>query len=287
LASAAAVLLLAAGAVGPALRADGGPIGDLYGGLPEFLLQADHEDLSRELRPRARTLAQWRQALNADDFALLCLGESHTEESRSFFAAEAFSELRFDQLLLEESQSVVDAVIADARAGRPAALLGAPIDAILRATIAANPRARIDGIEATAEQALREQKEELELRRSRLSRDGFIGLNALAAIKPGTKAVALIGQLHCALSSESLGFAAPFFRLVQPAFAARGARLRNARAIHRADAPALFAVLERYGLWRGEAMALVDLRSLDPRAYGFRADFARWFESFDQLLLLP
>lgn len=259
----------------------------VYDGVPEYLLRADHEDMKAAFTARAQSIPAWVEGLAVAQINLLCLGETHSEWHRSFYAERVLPLLRFDRFLLEETPPALDVILRRFRAGEPVQLLGAPIGPVLAAATIRNPGVQFYGVESTQEQNLRVTRENSELGRGRLTRDAFIGLNTLAAIEPSGVAVALFGHSHCSRTSDGLGFDVPFFQLLDKKLASDGVRLTNVRLITNRDSMALRAVLQRYGILDRDPVALTRLRSMPPESYNYRLDFMALFSSFDTLLIAP
>ena len=261
---------------------------DPYEGVPAELLKSDHQDFRAALMAGAMRIDEWVDSVNSAKLDFICLGETHVDEHRSFFASAIFPRLSADELLLEETQPAVDEIARGALGGGEPSLLGAPIGPALRAWAARNPSADLVGIEQTGEQAKRVTFEQMHLKREKLSRDSFIAKNVLLAWKRNSRVVALIGSAHCSRLSEGLGFDVPFFRLLQSEFGERGARVVNARYVAPGREPVLRAFLSLSNIAVGEGgLALTRLASIPASAYNFRADLQNLFQAYDVLLVAP
>lgn len=279
----AALALALAWSAGASVGTPAARAGD---GLPSFLLRADHPDMSAAFAERASSAEEWADAVDRAGFDFLCLGETHSAWHRAFYADWILPRLRLDRLLIEESPAFAEEALSRRRAGEDPVMLGAPFGRILDAALLRNPEARVEGIEMTREQDLMISQEALS-GRGRMTRDGFIGLNALRAIERGGRSVAVYGALHCARATDGLGFDPPFFRLLANELSPRGLRVANAKIVAPGEAPVLRAILSRYGLLRDRPIALSSLGDFAPALYNYRLELMSLFQSYDALLIAP
>jgi hypothetical protein len=117
-----------------------------YSRLPEPERTAIYENLKYNLL----SIKQWLTRLRRSDCQILCLGELHTESTRSFLSKEFFSNFSVDILLLETTPAELNGLIKRMEAGRDYfPLLDADIMNILRTARDRNPDVKFYGIEET------------------------------------------------------------------------------------------------------------------------------------------
>lgn len=145
------------------------------------------ENLNQAIVP----FSQWLTALEQTDYKLLCLGESHTQTTRAFLAAQFFSKQRFDNLYLEATPNTLNKISDKLNSDTlyyP--LLNADVLQLLRSVQTQNPSINIHPIEVSKTQLSNPQL-------AANSREDFITLNFWQNFAPEARNIVLIGAMHC------------------------------------------------------------------------------------------
>lgn len=260
---------------------------EVYAGIPETLLRADHEDLKTALKSHVMTPGEWVNQLNSERLDVLCVGETHSNEYRKLLTDTIFSNLKIDHLMLETQSADAADLLVQTKRSKTTQLLGADISSLLKQALTVNPHLQISGIEQTKIQSAQALKEKLNLNRSKISRDSFIALNLLSSLKPGQRHVVLYGSTHCGRFSDGLGLDTPFYRLLERELASRQLVQNNVKVISSSKYPALESLLKQYGYLKKEPLILSDLGTLPSAAYNYLLEFNSLFINYNNLILVP
>ena len=199
----------------------------------ELGIYAWHQLLESPAAVRKRILAnlessiidldEWLEHLDRANIEFLCLGESHQENYREFFADKFFARYRIDTLILETSKTIMPVTMLRTNVGdRYVDLLRADISAVIRAVRDKNPDAVIIG----GDETWRQENE----RKSRGGglRDRSIIENIVENFLPGQRHAVLFGALHCTHHRSWL-----YAQLQKPDSPIAGARMLNVGVMSR------------------------------------------------------
>ncbi len=236
---------------------------DLFATLTPARRGAIIERLGRGLIP----LAEWWPVLRQSGYQLICLGENHDEDTRTYLATSMLRELDIDILFLEATAAELRPIMARTDEGEPyVPLLDANIAPLIRAARARNPALAIKGIEETpATRAARQMSKQG-------SREASIAANLWPHFRPGQRHAILYGALHCADQPDWL-FAKLRARLPGP-------KLRGVRVLgEHQDGPleAFIYFLDEIGLKPGNFVI--------PRTDRLPPEIKAWFSFLNQATL--
>lgn len=138
-------------------------------------------------------LDEWLDYLDRANIEFLCLGESHQENYRDFFADKLLARYRVDTLILETSKTVLPVTMLRTNVGdRYVNLLRADISNVIRAVRERNPDTLIVGGDETWR-----QENERKSNHGGGLRDKSILENIVDNFVPGRRHAVVFGALHC------------------------------------------------------------------------------------------
>lgn len=161
-------------------------------------------DVKENIKNASNLLADWTDDLNKLNYNLLCLGETHNDEFRTFYG-EVLKLIDFQSMALELRQKDFDELLADWKMQKPLYLLKASFDPIAQALESKANKIRIFAVEPTQEQNKFSLEHQIETGKREHSRDGFIAQNIAKNFSEGEKMVALYGSHHCSLNNQGVG----------------------------------------------------------------------------------
>lgn len=169
------------------------------------------ESFEAALKETQQSLSEYIDFLNRQSPELVCLGETHNNQYRSFYTETFFSRYRIDTLMLETTADRVETLVQEALVGGGPILLGSPIGPLIRQAKSLNPELKIVGIEATSAQRAHASFDFTK----QITRESFIAQNFMDNYEPGKRHVILIGSLHCSSYDRGLGNRTPAYVLLK------------------------------------------------------------------------
>jgi hypothetical protein len=159
------------------------------GAIPAF----ERQQLRHSIGAAITSLDAWLSRIRSAQPELICVGESHDDETRAFLAKRFFPEYPVDALMLEIPQKDLAILLKLIDSGSPRlSLLAADVAEVIRAARRANARVSIRGIEEKRSQLIARFKDR------RGSREQSILENYRAHFRRGQRHAVLYGALHCA-----------------------------------------------------------------------------------------
>ncbi|HEX9584388.1 MAG TPA: hypothetical protein VGB36_07800 [Gammaproteobacteria bacterium] len=159
------------------------------GAIPAF----ERQQVRHGINSAVTTLDAWLSKIRSTRPELICVGESHDDETRSFLAGRFFPEYPVDVLMLETTQKDLAIILKLIDAGSSRlSLLEANVADVIRAARRANPRVRVHGIEETRSQLI------ARFRNRAGSREQSILENFRTHFRRSKRHAVLYGALHCA-----------------------------------------------------------------------------------------
>jgi hypothetical protein len=259
----------------------------LYQHVDPSLLKSDHDDLKEAFKNRVISPSAWQSKMNDSSWDVLCLGETHNQQTREAISTNILNNLNIDHLMLETQAESVDPLLQEYRQVGSVQLLGAPLTDVLNTVYESNPDVKISGVERSQKQAFLVTQESIKFQRGKLSREAFIAQNIIDRFVKGEKTLALYGALHCSNLNEGLGFNTPFYQLMAPFYQSQDLKTLNIKIIRAQDHHVLSAYLRQYGYFNREPIILTDLQSFDPQFYNYQIDLYKLFKAFDTVVLIP
>jgi len=246
----------------------------------EFQITSE-EEFKAELSSRLIPLSVWIQQMNSEPIDFICLGETHDQKFREFYASKVFSALRIDTLALEETAAVLKERLTKEADASTFSFLGADMKPVLEAAKKLNPNLRIVGVEATD---LEKKQIATDKSGNKLSRDGYIAHHIVELLEPNKRTLALYGSLHCGTRSIGLGFTAPFYKLLQQNTTHRPG-MKNLTTLFQENYSSILRLyVDSFELAK-EDMVLVNPLSIDMRLYNYRADLFNELNNYEFIIL--
>lgn len=222
------------------------------------LPQSERQRIRASLDSGLIAMDEWIRTINALDYCVICLGESHKESTRTFLAEEFFSKARVDVLLLEAAPRELERIFKRLERGKDYfPLLEADILAVLRSARRANRNLQIHGIEETEHQNRNHRGESG-------ARDQAIAANFWEKRQPGRRHLILFGALHCTNETNWL-----FNNLKSRASPSLRARMLNVCVLgehQNGPLEAFIFFLDKLGIGKRQ-FVIPDTRALHPRIY--------------------
>ena len=249
--------------------------------LDEQFLSTDENNFRAALSQSILSLNDWIQELEQQGIQLICLGETHSNHYRDYYAEHFFSKYAIDTLFLEATQPQVDSFLKGFRNGdQHLNLLAANIFPILQAVLAKNPDARIIGVEATIKQKSAIRAEATEGQTKQLSRESYIAQNVFDQFKPNQKHVMLYGSLHCAHNDFGLGTIPAYMHLKK--FVPEG-KIRSVRTFFRSRLDYFSASLSLLNLPEG-TLVFKDTPQIDPIDYSLAWEMQKILKNYQDVI---
>lgn len=254
--------------------------------LPEEFRAVPDEEFKKELAARMVPVEKWAEETSRRGFDLLCLGETHDDFFRKFYARTTLPFLSFHALALEDSAEATEEKFAAYKKGEKYNLLGADLGPVLQAASLNNHELRVRGIEiGQAEDKERIDAQIADKPEPRPTRDGYIASHVDQLWKEGHKrVVALYGSLHCSYRNRGFASELPFARQLQ--------KLRPQKKIVSvlvlppgAQGGLLRVYVDSFRLALQGDMALVGPGSIPAGAYHEREELRSLLSSYDVILL--
>lgn len=254
-------------------------LSDEFRSLPESKFRA-------ELAAHMMPVEKWATQQDRQGFDLLCLGETHDNFYRKFYARTTLPFLQMHTLALEEAESSMAEKYAAFLAGEKVELLGADLGQVLKAAAEKNPSLEVRGVDITPDEDRERTREDIARKDgSRAHRDGFIAQHFDELWKKGgPRIVALYGALHCSRLNTGFASGLPFFRLLQKI--RPGKKIVSVLVLPPGPQMNLVRILvDKFDLAAGGDMALVSPGSIPPAVYHERQELREILESYDVILL--
>lgn len=239
-------------------------------------------DFKKALNNSKVPVSQWVQDLEQKPPQLICLGETHNDKFRSFFAENFFNQYTVDTLFLEARQEQVDEFIKRLNQGETYInLLGANIAPILKIARNRNPKVRFIGVELTKMQKGAITLERVNEGTHFLSREGFIAQNVMNHFIENQRHVMLYGALHCANSDLGLGKVIPAYKLLQRVLPKDSAL--NVKTMFHNISNFFTASLVRFDLPK-EMMVIHDAPEINPESYSLEWKMKRILKNYQDII---
>jgi len=248
--------------------------------LDSEFFNSTKSDFKEAVLKQKLPLAAWIQNLEEEQASLICLGETHNNEFRKFYAEFFFSSYKIDALFLEAKPVQVAKFLRSVKSGESHVdLLGVDISAVIKAALDKNPKIKIYGVEPTVE-----QKKEITFDQSkRLNREGYIAQNIMDKFVPGKKHVMLYGANHCSLNDIGLGGAIPAYRLLTNILPKES--VRSVKTIFYKPSDYFSAKLSLAGL-ESETMVIKDADNVNPKSYKYVWKLKEYFENYTDIIFV-
>jgi hypothetical protein len=235
------------------------------------------EALLHNLRAHLGSLDEELARLDAAQWSILCIGESHLPTTRAFLATTLLPAIALDVLLLEISGGELPEIMRQVHAGAAEVpLLGVDIAAIVRSAERANPEIVIAGIDESPSQKAQR------IYRKRGSRDLAITGNLRSQIRRGKRHAVLFGALHCADQPNWM-----YRRILLGEGRISRAEIRNVNIIgeHQdANVEAFLAFIHAIGIERRNFM-IANTGTLDHLIFNWFPALTRNFLRFDSVIV--
>ena len=158
------------------------------GAIPTF----ERQQIRHSISAAITTLDAWLSRIRNTQPELICVGESHDDETRAFLAKHFFPKYPVDTLMLETTQEELAILLRLIDSGSlRLSLLEANVADVIRAARKANNRASIYGIEEKQSQLI------ARFQRQSGSREQSIFENFRGHFRRGKRHAVLYGALHC------------------------------------------------------------------------------------------
>ncbi len=236
---------------------------------------------SERFRSKIISLEQWASQIQSSGTEVLCVGDSHKKEYRTFFANQVLPVLRAQTLTLEATEFDAARLVEAALRGEEVSWLGAPLGEVVRKAKESIASVEFLGVEPNQEQKNAELQESLAAPHDRqLSRDGFIARNFLKQYKPRGLNVILYGSNHCSRNDVAL-FDRTLMKRLQLALEGR---VKSVLLLPRSDRQhPLVAYMSTLSLPEG-TWVLEDLAQLDSGAFNDRFEVMKIQQNFDTVV---
>ena len=252
--------------------------------LPEVFWQADRPAFKEAIQSRKISVQDWAQKITTDQTELVCLGETHSTRYRNLYRDNFFATFKFDVLFVEDTPEGVQQMLeAVENNDLEFQFLGAPIVPLLKQILSVNPSVKIVGIEETDAQEYHRNQDRIRTGSRRMSREGFIAMNAFKSFEPGKKHVMLYGALHCAHNDLGLNNNTSAFTLLQRALPET--KMTNVRIHFRDRATFLHTFMEIAGMPRRQTYLLNNTPSIEKVIYNHVWKLRTLFVNYDSIIL--
>lgn len=241
--------------------------------IPAF----ERQQVRHSINAAITSLAAWLSRIRGAQPEVICVGESHEDETRRFLAQHFFPKYPVDALMLEITQEDLDILLKLIDSGsRRLSLLEADVADVIRAVRNANDQVSIHGIEETRSQMI------ARFQARTGSREDSIFANFRGNFRRGKRHAVLYGALHC---TDSPSWFFGHLRELNDSGAIKSVLSVNVVSAHESGETEAFVNFLRALELQQPPFVVPRTDGLHPEVYAWFPQLSRTFRQYDAVIV--